>query len=77
MTADTPRLALRLILQDWPKRSIKQWSELKMGSVKMTTVRVIDEFVSVTIPSLPAITDLQLALKHLVAVYSGGDNIFL
>jgi hypothetical protein len=57
----------RLILQDWlNKRSIKQWSELKMGSVKTTTVRVIDKFVSVMIPSLPAITDLQLALKHLL-----------
>ena len=34
-----------------------------MGLVKTTTVRVIDKFVSVTIPSLPAITDLQLALN--------------
>ena len=57
----------RLILQDWfNERSIKQWSELKMGSVKVTTVRVVDTFASVTEPSLPVITDLQLTLKHLL-----------
>jgi hypothetical protein len=39
-----------------------------MGSVKMTTVGVIDEFLSVTVPSLPAITDLHLALEHLLKV---------
>ena len=57
----------RLILQDWlNERSIKQWSELQMESVRMPEMRGIDEFASVTKPSLPAITDLQLALKHLL-----------
>ena len=62
---DSPQM--RLQVQDWLNdRTIRQWHTLAVQTAKKTKLQDIIAFIEVTTPSLPDITDLQLALKHLL-----------
>jgi len=62
---DSPQM--RLQVQDWLNdRTIRQWHTLAVQTAKKTKLQDIIAFTEVTTPSLPDITDLQLALKHLL-----------